>query len=129
MGRRQKYQKKASQAVIAIRLDLKTDGFEYEKWGGKQRAKRRDWLVDNDGDVYTVDAKSFARTYERLRLGTYVKIAPVWAEVATEAGSIKTKEGQSSYRRGDYIVYNNRSGRDGYCVSAAKFKSMYRPAK
>ena len=136
MPTRRKYQKKAKQQVIAIKLDLKFEGFEYQKWGGQQRAKRRDWLVDNGGDVYTVDAKSFARTYQqlrtaagRLRPGTYVKFAPVWAEKATEAGSIKTKEGQSSYERGDYIVYNSRNGRDGYCISAADFKSMYREAK
>jgi hypothetical protein len=136
MGTRRKYQKKAKQKVIAIKLDLKFDGFEYQKWGAKQRAKRGDWLVDNSGDVYTVDAKSFARTYRQqrtaagaLRPGTYEKFAPVWAEKATGAGTIKTKEGASSYKRGDYIVYNSRNGRDGYCISAANFKSMYRAAK
>jgi hypothetical protein len=135
MGTRRKYRKKTRQVVIAIRLDLKFESFKYQKWGGQQRAKRRDWLVDNGGDVYTVDAKSFARTYRQLRTGgvprpgTYVKFAPVWAERAAEAGSIKTKEGESSYQRGDYIVYNNRNGRDGYCIAAADFKSMYRPTE
>jgi len=65
------------------------------------------------------------RTYERARPGCYVKKTPVWAEVATGAGSIKTKQGASRYSKGDYLVYNDRNGRDGYAMSAAKFKAMY----
>ena len=128
-AKRRKYRKKSSQYVVAVRLDLDTDGLSYRKWGGEQRAKRGDWLVDNDGEVYTVDAKVFARTYQRLRPGIYVKTTPVWAEVATESGSVKTKEGESRYKRGDYIVYNNRNGRDGYCMSAVKFRAMYGPER
>jgi hypothetical protein len=126
------YVKKANQFVIAVRLDLEMDSLKYRKWGGLQRAKSGDWLVDNQGDVYTVDAKTFARTYRPLlgagrRLtGRYTKITPVWAHVATAPGKIKTKEGASSYKRGDYIVYNDRDGTDGYRISAAKFKAMYR---
>ena len=125
--KRRKYRKKASRYVVAVRLDIDTDGISYRKWGGKQHAKRGDWLVDNDGDIYTVDGKVFARTYQRLRPGIYVKTTPVWAELATESGSVKTKEGKSRYQRGDYIVYNNRNGSDGFCMSAAKFKAMYKP--
>jgi hypothetical protein len=126
MTRRVKYRKKSSQFVVAVRLDLETEGLSYQKWGGPQRAKRGDWLVDNDGDVYTVDGKVFARTYRRLRPGCYVKKTPVWAEVAAETGSIRTKEGASQYRKGDYLVYNHRNGGDGYCMSPAKFKAMYK---
>jgi len=127
VGKRLKYLKKATRTVIAIKLDLEIDELKYTKWGDTQRAKRGDWLVDNEGDVYTVDARSFARTYKSLRPGIYVKVTPIWAEVAAEAGSIKTKEGSSHYKRGDYIVYNNRNGRDGYCMTAAKFKAGYKP--
>jgi hypothetical protein len=126
MGRRVEYRKKSSQFVVAVPLDLDTNGLIYHKWGGAQRAKRGDWLVDNDGDVHTVDRKVFRRTYRRLRPGIYLKTTPVWAEIAAQAGSIRTKEGHSHYRKGDYIVHNERNGGDGYCVSAAKFKSMYR---
>ena len=129
MAKRRQYQKKRNQPVIAVRLDLDIDTLKYHKWGGLQRAKRGDWLVDNDGDVYTVDARTFARTYKRLQQGIYVKITPVWAEVATERGRIQTKEGASEYERGDYIVYNNRNGGDGYCVAAKKFKAMYKPIR
>jgi len=71
-------------------------------------------LVDNGGDVYTVDAKSFARTYRSC--GPPAAFAQHLREVRAslgregdEAGSIKTKEGESSYERGDYIVYNTRT--------------------
>ncbi len=125
MGQRLKYRKKSSQFVVAVRLNLKTDGLSYHKWGGRQRARRGDWLVDNDGDVYTVASKVFARTYRQVRPGCYVKTTPVWAEVATRPGSIKTKEGASRYRKGDYLVYDHRHGVDGYTIRPAKFKALY----
>jgi hypothetical protein len=111
--------------VIAVRLDLDTKGLEYRKWGATQRAKQGDWLVVNEGDVYTVDARTFARTYKRLEPGRYVKKTPIWAEQANEAGSVKTKEGRSNYKRGDYIVSNTKSGADAYCIREAKFREMY----
>jgi len=125
MAKRHRYRKKADQFVIAVQLDLAMNGFTYRKWGAKQRAKRGDWLVDNGGDVYTVDRKVFAKTYKHLRSGTYLKTTPVWVEVAITPGSIKTKEGESRYRKGDYLVFNNRNGTDGYCMTATKFRAMY----
>lgn len=89
----------------------------------------RDWIVDNDGDVYTVYRVSFRRTYRQVGPGVYVKKTPVWAEAAAAAGRVKTKEGSTGYRRGDYIVFNQKNGADGYAVSAKKFKRMYVRAK
>lgn len=125
MSERLRYRKKADQSVVAVRLDLDTDGFTYHKWGAEQRCKKDDWLVDNNGDVYSVDADVFARTYRRVSTGNYVKTTPIWAEVATESGSVTTKEGSSAYEAGDYLVSNNEDGTDAYCISAAKFESMY----
>ena len=121
----QRYRRKPDQHVIAVRLLLDTDGFSYRKWGGDQHCKAGDWLVDNDGDIYTVDADSFARTYRELRRGAYVKAAPVWAAVAAEDGSVATKEGRTAYRQGDYLVSNNEDGSDAYAVQAQKFEAMY----
>ena len=129
MQNRRKYRKRSSQFVTAVKLDLDTKGLVYRKWGSTQRAKRGDWIVDNDGEVYTVDSRSFARTYSRLRPGVFIKTQPVWAEVASAAGSVKTKEGKSRYGRGDYLVFNDANGGDAYCMSAKKFKAMYRPAR
>ena len=126
MQPRQRYRKKANQFVTAVRLKLDTDGLVYRKWGGRQHGKRGDWLVDNNGEVYTVDARSFARKYRRLRPGVYMKVAPVWAEVATSDGSVRTREGRSKYRKGDYLVFNSRNGTDGYCIRADRFRAMYR---
>ena len=129
MTRRIKYVKRPSQAVAAVQLALDTKGFTYKKWGSVQRCKARDWIVDNDGDVYTVNRVSFRRTYRQVRPGAYVKITPVWAEKADAAGRIKTKEGSTGYKRGDYLVFNQKNGADGYAVSAQKFKRMYVRAK
>lgn len=128
MESRRRYKKKADQYVIAVQLRLDTAGFTYQKWGAAQRAKSGDWLVDNHGDIYTVDNEVFARSYRQLKPGYFVKITPIWAEVATEAGVVMTKEGASHYQAGDYLVSNNEDGSDAYCISAAKFLAMYEPA-
>jgi hypothetical protein len=125
MIRRLKYVKRPSQAVAAVQLAVDTKGFTYKKWGSVQRCKARDWIVDNDGDVYTVDRVSFRRTYRQIGPGVYVKKTPVWAEVAAATGRVKTKEGSTGYKRGDYLVFNHKNGADGYAVSAKKFKRMY----
>lgn len=122
---RHRYVKRADRPVVAVRLALDTDGLVYRKWGGEQRAKAGDWLVDNDGDVYTVDADVFARTYRGTGPGTYVKTTPVWAERATSPGVVTTHEGTTHYEKGDYLVSNNSDGSDAYAVSAATFESLY----
>lgn len=127
MGSRKRYRKKADQYVVAVQLQLDTGGFIYHKWGGEQLCKQGDWLVDNDGDIYTVDQAVFARTYRQIDSGRYIKTTPVWAEVATEDGAVATIEGQSQYKAGDYLVSNNEDGTDAYRVSAAKFEAMYEP--
>lgn len=127
MGHRRRYRKKKDQFVVAVQLKLDTEGFTYRKWGGRQQCKPDDWLVDNQGDVYTVDREVFARTYRRLRPGMYIKATPVWAEQATEPGVVATKEGESHYEEGDYLVFNNEDGTDGYCMSVEKFESVYEP--
>lgn len=120
-----KYRKKADQFVVAIQIRLETEGFNYQKWGGIQKCKQGDWLVDNGGDIYTVDADVFKRTYRKVETGRYVKVTPVWAKIASKAGRVLTKEGKSEYNAGDYIVYNDKDGKDAYCMRAAKFESMY----
>jgi hypothetical protein len=108
-------------------MSLDLEVFSYNKWGSLQHGKKGDWLVENNGDVYTVDQESFAATYQSLSPGRYIKIAPVWAKKATSAGSIATKEGNSDYDIGDYLVYNQEGQQDGYAMKADKFESMYEP--
>lgn len=121
-----KYIKRDNKPVVAIQVNLGLAGFTYYKWGGTQRCKPCDWIVDNDGDVYSIDQETFASTYKQISPGQYIKDVPVWAVTATEAGKIETKEGFSDYEPGDYIVYNNQDGTDGYCVKPDKFTSMYK---
>ena len=128
MAQRKKYQKKSASLVTAVQLDLDTEGFSYNKWGGQQVCKRGDWLVDNEGDIYTVSQESFAQTYQRVSPGLYAKSAPVWAEVADKPGKVKTNEGETAYQAGDYLVSNNQDGSDAYAISAEKFRQLYDPA-
>lgn len=125
---RRKYVKRPTAFIVAVQLDLDTDGFAYRKWGSVQWCKRGDWLVNNDGDTYTVDRETFARTYRATAPGTYVKTTPVWAEIARSPGSVSTKEGATQYDAGDYLVFNEPDGGDAYAVPKAKFESMYEPA-
>ena len=123
----QKFFKKAI-PVIAVQLKFSKAELVYEKWGGIQRATSGDWLLDNRGEVYTVEAETFARTYKETSMGLFIKVTPVWAERAIDAGLIETNEGTSFYSAGDYLVFNNEDETDGYPVEAAKFESMYEPA-
>ena len=120
----QKFIKKAL-PVIAVQLNLDTEGFAYEKWGGTQTCKQGDWIVNNDGETYTIDADTFFSTYAPKSPGLYVKVTPVWAKPATVAGSIETKEGATHYAAGDILVFNNADGTDGYAMAQDKFASMY----
>ncbi len=121
----QRYRKKDDQLITAVQLDIETDGFTYKKWGAEQFCKQGDWIVNNNNDIYTVEKDSFARTYREQSTGRYVKLTPVWVEVADKPGFINTKEGKSEYKKGDYLVYNNEDRTDGYSVSAETFKRMY----
>jgi hypothetical protein len=127
MTERRRYRRRPEQFVVAVPLRLDTAGFIYRKWGAEQHCKSGDWLVDNNGDIYTVDAGVFAATYREIRRGAYLKSTPVWAEAASEDGSIATKEGRTHYRKGDFVVFNNEDGTDGYAMSAEKFESRYEP--
>ena len=123
---RHRYVRRPDRPVAAVRLLLDTDGFSYRKWGGEQRAKRGDWIVNNEGDVYSIDAESFARSYRQIATGAYIKTTPVWAERAQHAGSVATKEGVTHYQAGDYVVSNNSDGSDAYAIDAVKFETLYR---
>jgi hypothetical protein len=124
---RQAFVKRRTEFVVAVRMDLDTEGFVYQKWGGRQICKAGDWLVNNSGDTYTVDRETFARTYRATGPGTYVKVTPVWAETASTAGEIRTREGTTRYDAGDYLVYDGPDGDDRYAVSKAAFERMYEP--
>ncbi len=122
---RHRYRKKADRYIIAVQLNLETEGFTYHKWGAQQQCKKDDWLVNNAGEAYTIDAETFAKTYRMTTPGVYTKNTPVWAEKAAHDGSVFTKEGESHYRIGDYILSNDEDGSDNYCMSAETFESMY----
>jgi hypothetical protein len=122
---RKRYRRRPGQPVTAVRLAVDTPGLHYRKWGSEQFAKRGDWLVDNGGEVYTVDAESFATTYRMVSPGRYEKAGHVWAVRATQAGRVATKEGHSAYAEGDWVVSNEEDGRDVYAVRAEAFERMY----
>jgi len=126
-GRLREYRRRERTTITAVRLDLETEGFTYQKWGGTQRCKAGDWIVDNAGDTYTIDAEVFANTYRKAGPGVYEKVATVWAERAESAGVIRTKEGSTEYEAGDVLVYNDAERRDGYAMKAETFDSLYEP--
>lgn len=124
---RLRYRSRPGHVVQAVQMRLDFDSLIYQKWGATQRAKPDDWLVRNGDDTYTVDRDVFARTYREVKPGIYKKITRVWAEVARESGAIETLEGQSHYEVGDYLVSNHEDGTDAYCMTAARFESLYEP--
>lgn len=127
MNQRRRFRRKPDQFVVAVQLRLETDGFDFRKWGGIQHCKANDWIVDSDGEIYTVDADSFARTYREVRRGAFVRSAPIWAEQARAAGSIATKEGRTHYEKGDWLVSNEEDGNDAYAIGGDEFCRRYEP--
>lgn len=120
-----KYSKRKEFIVTAVQLNLNTEGLNYKKWGSNQLAKSGDWVVDNNGECYTINKESFEKTYKMLSPGVYHKEGFVWAEKTTRRGWVSTKEGKSHYNYGDYIVCNNEDLTDAYCVSKEDFENMY----
>lgn len=127
MVSKKKYMKRNSSSVIAVQLNLKTEGFKYKLWGGAQTCKPGDWVINNAGETYTIDQKVFESTYKMESPGIYRKVAPVWANISEDSGSVKTSEGETHYQAGDYLVYKDEYGMDCYAVSRKKFESMYAP--
>ena len=127
MPTRRQFVKRAGTEVVAVQLALDTDGFTYRKWGDVQTCKPGDWIVQNNGEVYTVDRDTFAHTYREESPGRYRKVSPVWAEKTDQAGSVRTKEGLTHYPAGAYLVSNDAEGTDTYAVLAASFEAMYEP--
>lgn len=122
---RKKYKRKYFDPVVAIRINLDTPGLIYEKWGGGQVGKQGDWLIQKGKEVYTIDSESFSKTYKKVSQGLYIKKAPVWSYRAAREGKIKTKEGHSQYKKGDWIVSNDSHFVDQYPLSDKKFRSLY----
>ena len=121
-----KYHKKATQTVVAVQLNLDTEGLHYQKWGDQQFAKKGDWLIDNDGSIYSIDKAAFARTYQLVSPGQYQKVSDIYAKLADKDSCIDTLEGKTHFLKGDYIVYENPGQTEGaYAVSAEKFEAMY----
>ena len=127
MSSRRRFVKRAGNEVVAIQLTVDTAGFTYRKWGDVQTCKPGDWIVQNNGEVYSVDKETFAHTYVEQSQGLYRKVSPVWAERAQTAGSVTTKEGVTHYPAGAYLLSNDAEGTDTYAVAAATFEAMYEP--
>lgn len=125
MSERRLYRKRPKYHVTAVQLDLECEGFSYQKWEGTQKCKSGDWLVNNNGDVYTVDREYFRDYYRRVSPGVFEKIGEIWAEAAADAGSIKTKEGSTAYNAGDYLVFDRPQGGEGYAIKKHIFERMY----
>ncbi len=125
MGERRKYRRKAGTRVTAVRIDLDLVAFTYRKWGHENRAEPGDWILNNAGDVYTVKAAEFDRTYRTVSPGVYEKVVGIWAREAEATGTVETLEGKTDYVAGDFLVYDHEDGPPRYAISATKFHEMY----
>ena len=101
------------------------ENLTYRKWGGVQAAAPGDWLVNREGEAYTIDREVFERTYSMVSPGLYEKVKSVWARAAESDGAIPTKEGETHYEVGDMLVFNDPEGHDGYAMRAETFSKLY----
>ncbi len=119
------YRKRDNLPVTAVQLDLDFGIFNYQKWGGEQKAKPGDWLVLNNNDTYTVDQTVFASTYQQVAPGQYTKTATIWAWPVADAGTVATIEGSTVYQAGDYLVADSAGAEPSYAITAASFERFY----
>jgi len=121
----QRYKKRKEQLVSAVQLELDTEGFTFQKWGGTQHCHSGDWIVRSDNDCYTVGAEIFKRTYTEVSPGRFVKHAIIRARQAEKSGTIKTHEGETRYEAGDFLIDNSNDGSDCYAISKERFHELY----
>jgi len=119
------YKRKTAGTIVAIQLKFEELHFTFKKWQASQKCKSGDWLVENQGDVYTVDEEEFARTYEKVSKGIYKKTSIIWANQAQSIGHIKTIEGKTHYKNGDFLIANEKNGEYLYAISNKKFHQLY----
>ena len=50
-----RYIRKENEFVVAVRIDLDTEGFRYNTRGREHRCGPGDWIVHHRGDTYTLD--------------------------------------------------------------------------
>ena len=124
-GSVRRYVQRPGNTVHAIQMTLGIESLTYRRWGDLQSAKDGDWLVERDGQVHTVDADSFTRTYRKVGPALYEKQSTVWAAPAGADGWIQTHEGKTHYRAGDFLVWNNADKTDGYAIEKERFESLY----
>ena len=120
-----RYRRRERTAIIAVQIALDTEGFTYKKWGDLQVARSGDWLVNNNGNVYTIDSEVFERTYTEVSDGVYEKTAAIWAEKAQAAGKVRSTSGFTNYRAGDFVLFNDEDRADGWAMSEKEFGRLY----
>lgn len=120
-----RYRRRKMTTVTAVQIALDTEGFSYKKWDDVQVARAGDWLVNNNGNVYTIDSEVFERTYTKVREGTYEKTGLIWAGQAQKAGKVRSTSGFTNYRAGDFVVFNDQDRDDGWAMSEEEFESLY----
>ncbi|MGQ7787939.1 PGDYG domain-containing protein [Nesterenkonia sp. K-15-9-6] len=91
--------------------------------GAVMEAKPGDWIVDDDGQQWSVDAEVFAETYEAVSEGRYRKTGEVRARQIAQPTSLETLEGSDQLDAGDWVV-QNASG-ECWGVSDARFRRRY----
>lgn len=123
------YERRPDGLIIAIqiRLDLEAGGIAYRKWDSEQWGKRGDWLINDDGDTYTVSAENFANDYELSESGLYRNTAKVWAEEATGSGFVEIRGGTAPFVEGNMLVFSDPDRKEGQVFFYNKFNRLYRP--
>jgi hypothetical protein len=113
--------------VTAIQIDFDKVSFTYHKWGSDQKATSGDWIVNTNGDIFTVPREIFARSYKMIGHGQYLQTGDVWVRHTIEPGFLKTNNGKVNYKAGDYLVFNDPEGNHGIVVKPNIFTEFYLP--
>jgi hypothetical protein len=94
--------------------------------GEELRGRPGDWRVRSDeGDVWTVEPKVFAETYEHLTGDRYCRVGTVAGRPATAGEVITSLEGSETAREGDWVICG--SAGEQWIISADHLRANYSP--
>lgn len=125
MSAYRRYKRKGNEVVIAIQLDLDTEGFSYQKQGAERRCNAQDWLLSDRSGTYAVDDSTFARAFEEIGVGQYTMVGIVRAKVSDSAGHIRVGQRKVPHEPGDYLVWDESTQSIGYAVPKDWFEASY----
>ena len=107
-----------------VKAQKLTDTFQWQSTDGNNLVgEKGDYLIESDGNRWTVQPEIFEKTYSENSDGTFTKTAQVIAVKVNAALTINTLEGESVVHEGDYLLCGESA--DVWSIDSTNFVKKY----